>query len=250
MAKNANEALLHAAKIGCLRGVKTALKAGADIDYAQEGNELTGSRIVRTALFFASEAGHADVVRLLIRKGASLTKRSTDTSAPPLLIAASEGHTKVVDLLVHHGATLDTRDCFQRTPLMMACIFRRADTIRRLIELGARVDLTDANGLTAQGYCELNVVGFGCVPKELMELIQEALRTKLLKCCNPTCGKPGYRSTLKICGQCKLTRYCSRDCQRQHWLAGHKMCCGHDAYSEDMIRRDFRKFQMRKYCVL
>ncbi|XP_078665269.1 uncharacterized protein LOC144907779 [Branchiostoma floridae x Branchiostoma belcheri] len=65
----------------------------------------------------------------------------------------------------------------------------------------------------------------------MIELVQEATKNKLLRCCNPTCGKPGYRSTLKLCAQCKLTRYCSRDCQRQHWLAGHKKSCGpvHDA---------------------
>ncbi|XP_078665268.1 uncharacterized protein LOC144907778 [Branchiostoma floridae x Branchiostoma belcheri] len=259
MAEKANEALLHAATIGCLQDVKAALKSGADIDYAQERNEFTGTRLCRTALYIACFAGHTDIVRLLIRKGASLTKRSTDTSSPPLLIAASQGHTKVVDLLVQHSATLDTQDCFRRTPLMMACMFKRVDTARQLIELGARVDLADASGLTAQRYCDINVVGVDdvaptpwlcCAPTELTEMLQEAMETKLLRCCNTTCGKPGYRSTLKLCGACKLTRYCSRDCQRQHWLGGHKKCCGHDAYSDEMRDRDFRKFAMRRYSVL
>ncbi|XP_019633667.1 PREDICTED: tankyrase-2-like [Branchiostoma belcheri] len=229
MAEIANEALLQAADKGCLQGVMVALQAGADIDYTQGGKEITGNA---TALFIACFMGHVDVARLLIRKGASLTKRSIGTSAPPLLIAASRGHIKVVDLLVHHGATLDIRDGFQRTPLMMACAFKRVDVVRRLIELGARVDLTDVNCLAAQEYCEMDVVGGVCAPRELMELIQEALQTGLLKCCNPTCGKRGHRSTLKLCAQCKLTRYCSRDCQRQHWSVGHKKCCGYDAYSD------------------
>ncbi|KAI8485158.1 Ankyrin-1 [Branchiostoma belcheri] len=161
MAEKANEALLHAATIGCLQDVKAALKSGVDIDYTQERNEFTGTRLCRTALYIACLRG------------------------------------------IPTSATLDTQDCFRRTPLMMACMFKRVDTARRLIELGARVDLADASGLTAQ------------------------------------------RSTLKLCGACKLTRYCSRDCQRQHWLGGHKKCCGHDAYSDEMRDRDFRKFAMR-----
>eukprot|EP00058_Branchiostoma_floridae_P002845 XP_002588333.1 hypothetical protein BRAFLDRAFT_81472 [Branchiostoma floridae] len=69
--------------------------------------------------------------------------------------------------------------------------------------------------------------------EESVKLVQEAIETKLLRCCNPACGKPGYRKTLKLCGRCKLTRYCSRDCQIQHWSVGHKKCCGHDVYSEE-----------------
>eukprot|EP00058_Branchiostoma_floridae_P001104 XP_002586592.1 hypothetical protein BRAFLDRAFT_106186 [Branchiostoma floridae] len=64
--------------------------------------------------------------------------------------------------------------------------------------------------------------------KASIKLVQLAKMSKLLRCCNPKCGKPGYRSALKLCGRCKLTRYCSRDCQIQHWSVGHKKCCGQD----------------------
>ncbi|KAI8507625.1 Ankyrin-1 [Branchiostoma belcheri] len=215
--KRVNEALLSAAENGSLRGVKAALEAGADIDYVQPGNITYGRD---TALYTASFMGHIGMVKLLLRKGASLTKRGVIASSSPLHGAAREGNTEVVDLLVHHGATLDVRDGMQTTPLMNACMYKRVDTVRRLIELGARVDLADYLG---------EVGDSGCM--EMIRLIQEAMETKLLRCCNPTCGKPGYRSTLKLCAQCKLTRYCSRDCQKQHWTAGHKKCCGHDAYT-------------------
>ncbi|KAI8510780.1 regulation of mast cell degranulation [Branchiostoma belcheri] len=60
----------------------------ADIDYAgaHDGHGITDA----TALYIASFVGHADVVRLLIRKGASLTKRSIGKSNSPLLIAAAK----------------------------------------------------------------------------------------------------------------------------------------------------------------
>eukprot|EP00058_Branchiostoma_floridae_P002847 XP_002588335.1 hypothetical protein BRAFLDRAFT_81474 [Branchiostoma floridae] len=61
--------------------------------------------------------------------------------------ALEAGKTEVVDLLVQHGATLDIQDPdgFQETPLMNACRYNHVDTVRRLIELGARPDLTNGH---------------------------------------------------------------------------------------------------------
>ncbi|XP_019646158.1 PREDICTED: tankyrase-1-like [Branchiostoma belcheri] len=226
MAQNANEALLYAVENGCLDGVKAALKAGADIDYAEDDIDSTGS-----GLLLASINGDVEMVRLLIHMGASVSKKTgAGISCAPLHGAAGNGHTEVVELLVHHGATLDTRDAYQRTPLMAAILFGHVNTVRQLIEFGARVDLADRRGRTAQEYCMADVVGedCGCVRRELMKLVQQAIKTKMLRCCNPTCGKAGRRSTLKLCAQCKLTRYCSRDCQKQHWTVGHKKSCRQD----------------------
>ncbi|XP_066287921.1 protein fem-1 homolog A-like [Branchiostoma lanceolatum] len=222
---NANESLLRAAENGSLQGVKTALNAGADIEFEHRNSALSNTG---TALFIASLEGHVDIVRLLLRKGASVLKRTTGEFTI-LHAAASEGKTAVVELLVNHGATLDVRDGFQNTPLMVACGNNHVDTVRRLIELGARPDLTDGYIAKRLGLEDGNYPA-ACV--ESIKLIQDARNTKLLRCCNPKCGKPGYRSTLKLCARCKLTRYCSRDCQAQHWSVGHKKCCGQDACSD------------------
>ncbi|XP_078601042.1 uncharacterized protein LOC144876035 isoform X4 [Branchiostoma floridae x Branchiostoma japonicum] len=181
--RDANELLWQASEKGSLQGVKTALKSGADIDFDHADCEGCSG----TALYVASTVGHVDIVRLLLRKGASLVKRAK-TSAAPLHVAAIEGKTEVVDLLVQHGATLDTHDGWQKTPLMVAFSYNRVDTVRRLIELGARPDLVTDDYIATM-------------------------------------------SALKLCGGCKLTRYCSRDCQKQHWSVGHKRCCGHDVYT-------------------
>ncbi|XP_035664655.1 poly [ADP-ribose] polymerase tankyrase-2-like isoform X4 [Branchiostoma floridae] len=222
MAEKANEVLLYAAINGSVEGTEAALKAGADIDFkhAEKGNP-------GTALYVASNAGHVDVVRLLLRKGASVAERTG--SMTPLHVAAHIGSTEIVDLLVQHGATVDVRDGWQFTPLQYACNYKNVDTVRRLIELGARPDFVDEYAVAHI----LRKYGGNIDNDEGFKLIQEARKTKLLRCCNPKCGKPGYRSTgtLKLCGRCKLTRYCSRDCQKQHWSVGHKKCCGHDAFT-------------------
>ncbi|XP_066287937.1 26S proteasome non-ATPase regulatory subunit 10-like [Branchiostoma lanceolatum] len=135
---SASEYLSYAAKKGSLEGVKAALKAGADIDLPWKPSDSHLPPC--TALFWACMNGHVDVARLLLRKGASLVKRTVGAFSP-LHGAASEGRTEVVELLVNHGATVDVRDGFQHTPLTTACMFNHVDTVRRLIELGARPDL-------------------------------------------------------------------------------------------------------------
>ncbi|XP_066287918.1 GA-binding protein subunit beta-2-like isoform X2 [Branchiostoma lanceolatum] len=222
----ANYFLLYAAENGILQGVEEALKAGADIDFDHVHDEVDYSS--GTALNLASRWGHVDVVKLLLHRGASMAKRCRDSIAP-LHAAAAEGRTEVVELLVYHGATVDIRDALQNTPLMTACYFNHVDTVRRLIELGAKADMTDdalakSYGISAE---KLDCCG------ESVKLIREARKTKLLRCCNPKCGKPGYRKTLKLCAGCKLTRYCGRDCQKQHWSVGHKKCCGQDAFTDE-----------------
>ncbi|XP_078601076.1 uncharacterized protein LOC144876067 [Branchiostoma floridae x Branchiostoma japonicum] len=225
MAKNANEALVVAVDHGSLEGVKAALKAGAEVDFYQpEDVRLPPC----TPLFIACDKGPVDIARLLLRKGASLVKRGVG-GLSPLHSAADAGRTDIVELLVQHGATLDVRDAFKNTPLMTACANNHVNTVRRLIELGARPDLTDGSKAQRLGIPDGNFDRCD----ESIKLIQEAIESKLLRCCNPKCGKPGYRKTLKLCAQCKLTRYCSRDCQIQHWSVGHKKCCGHDEYSAD-----------------
>ena len=44
-------------------------------------------------------------------------------------------------------------------------------------------------------------------------------------CCNPSCSKTESKDVkLQVCGQCKVTVYCSRICQKEHWPS-HKSHC-------------------------
>ncbi|XP_078603148.1 uncharacterized protein LOC144877119 [Branchiostoma floridae x Branchiostoma japonicum] len=235
--------LFDAVRNGSLRGVDAALKAGADIDCEYASCEESNPG---TLLFHASCSGHVDTARMLLRKGASLVKRSGRSAFAPLHAAAINGRTEVVDLLVQHGATVDIRDRCQNTPLMRACDHNHVDTVRRLLEIGARCDENEESWKLIEEARKTRLLrccnpkcgkpGYSlrenrCSVEESYDLIEEARKSKLLRCCNPKCGKPGYRSALKLCVGCKLTRYCSRDCQKQHWSVGHKKCCGHDVYS-------------------
>eukprot|EP00058_Branchiostoma_floridae_P015544 XP_002601032.1 hypothetical protein BRAFLDRAFT_96932 [Branchiostoma floridae] len=239
---DANIYLFDAVSNGSLRGVEAALKAGADIDckYARCEDSSPG-----TLLFHASCMGDVDTARLLLCKGASLVKRSDrsafaplhaaainvslcsslllassiastadqflpDLNLPPPLLCYLQGRTEIVDLLVQHGATLDVRDSCQNTPLMRACDHNHVDTVRRLLELGARPDLTG-------GHCRAIKSDEN---EESWKLIEEARKSKLLRCCNPKCGKPG--KSYGLCNDPILSwMQCNSYCISTGYASGH-----------------------------
>ena len=45
------------------------------------------------------------------------------------------------------------------------------------------------------------------------------------ECANCCVAESHDGPTLQICAKCRLVFYCSRACQRQHWLSGHKRFC-------------------------
>ena len=48
----------------------------------------------------------------------------------------------------------------------------------------------------------------------------------LLFCSSPGCRKlQDDMEKFRYCGACKLARYCSEECQREHWKVGHKSSC-------------------------
>jgi len=49
----------------------------------------------------------------------------------------------------------------------------------------------------------------------------------LCKCSNPYCSKVEHKKgEFSLCDRCESVKYCSRQCQVQHWKAGHRKQCG------------------------
>jgi len=72
-----------------------------------------------TPLHLAAENCHANVVALLLDKGASINVPASDNETP-LHLAAQEGCLEVVNLLITRGADINPRDKQGRTPLVRA----------------------------------------------------------------------------------------------------------------------------------
>lgn len=90
-----------AAEIGDLAIVEMLIAENADANY---NPSVTAYVYRNTALQFASERGHLDVVQRLLAAGADIN--ATGGTAPPLLLAAQHGHIRIFDILLNAGADL------------------------------------------------------------------------------------------------------------------------------------------------
>lgn len=94
--------LQDAARKGDAATVKKLLDDGVDVN--------TKFRYGTTALFFACDHGHVDVVRVLLDKGADLTLKDSFYGFTPLMLAVSPAqkrrpeHTEIAKLLIAKGA--------------------------------------------------------------------------------------------------------------------------------------------------
>ncbi len=87
-----------------------------------EGAVLINAKSKRgsyTPLHVAARDGHADCIKILIMRGASL-KETDAWGQNALHIAAFKGHADCVQILVNSGAPVDTQDTAGRTPLNLA----------------------------------------------------------------------------------------------------------------------------------
>lgn len=104
-ADDPGEQLLAAARKGDAAAVKQLLDQGANVN--------SKNRYGSTALFFACDRGHFDVVKLLVERGADMNVKDTFYNATALSWAMSKKHENIVNLLVEKG--VDVTDALQMT---------------------------------------------------------------------------------------------------------------------------------------
>lgn len=121
--------LLHAALLADAAMLRLLIERGADVHAANHDGI--------TALMWA--AGDADKVRLLLEKGAKANARSGLGRTPLLIAATYAGNAEVVRLLIKNGSSVTDPDMFQETALTSACKRGDAELAEILIEAGADV---------------------------------------------------------------------------------------------------------------
>uniref|UniRef100_A0A8C5HQQ6 VPS9 domain-containing protein n=1 Tax=Gouania willdenowi TaxID=441366 RepID=A0A8C5HQQ6_GOUWI len=104
-----------------------------------------------TPLHAAATCGQAQLIDLLVRKGASVN--ATDYhSLTPLHQACQRGYQGVTLLLLHYRANADAQDNNGNTPLHLACMYGHEDCVKALVYYDAqtcRLDLQNDKGDTA-----------------------------------------------------------------------------------------------------
>ncbi|KNC98895.1 uncharacterized protein SPPG_05860 [Spizellomyces punctatus DAOM BR117] len=99
----------------------------------------------RSALHFACAGGHADLVTLLLDRGADVDSRDVNGNTP-LHLAVCSSQVDVVLVLLRANANVDATDHFQRTPLQLVqsrlnmlrvteCTETLLNDLRKLIEI-------------------------------------------------------------------------------------------------------------------
>jgi hypothetical protein len=89
------EELWNAARDGDAARVAKALDSGADVN--------AGNRYKATALFFAADKGHTNVIKLLLDRGADVNAQDTFYKFRPLGLALMNGHLDAALLLLQRG---------------------------------------------------------------------------------------------------------------------------------------------------
>ncbi len=130
-----------AATKGDLPAVKAAIAADPTVVDAEKPPNK------KTALHYAAQNGHADVVAFLLDKGADVN-RPNIAGETPLHYAVGLPDPAVVSLLLARGANPNARTTDGRSPLRMATAFARLGAIQALLDKGADVRETLPNGQT------------------------------------------------------------------------------------------------------
>jgi len=161
--------LLMAASSGNAAIVHMLLEAGADANAALSGGE--------TALMLAARAGDLAAVRALLARGARVNEREDTRGQTALMWAVANGHADIVRVLLEHGADVQARSRVRRgvfnmggnrgagsaspdvplaeidlggsTPMLFAARSGDVESAKLLLDAGARVDDTAADGNTA-----------------------------------------------------------------------------------------------------
>lgn len=96
----------------------------------------------------AAALGHYYIVKSLLNEGAN-PNVSDAKGFSPLHFSAQNGDARAVQLLVDFGASTEVINRQMRTPVMNAIAFGHIDTVRTLLDNGAKLDRIDLFGLTS-----------------------------------------------------------------------------------------------------
>lgn len=81
---------------------------------------MPGKFLQDTPLHLASEAGHTEVVRILLENGGDVNAQDQMNGETPLHLACEAGFSDIIQLLLHHGADTTIENVYKKQALHYA----------------------------------------------------------------------------------------------------------------------------------
>ena len=120
--------------------MKMLVEAGADVRATSDNRA--------TCLILAAYYGHTDTVRYLVSLPEVDLDHQDSNNCTALHFAVQEEHPDVVQVLIDAGADIETKNDEGRSPLHVASISGEPTIVTKLVKAGADARATDAEGNT------------------------------------------------------------------------------------------------------
>lgn len=135
-----NDSLLIASEKGDFKKVLKYIRYGADVNYRSPYDSIS-------ALMYASQEGHLEIVKVLIYNGANPNARPYN-GVTPLIAAATTNQVDVADYLIQHGANVDFKDNDSVSSLHLAAGYGYWVMADMLIFYDANINAATTDGAT------------------------------------------------------------------------------------------------------
>ncbi len=129
------------AKEGDVDAVQGVVDSNVNLEEITEQNT--------TVLYEAVDAGHTEVVEVLLKAGANPDAVDTDDNWTPLIAAAHSGHSAIAKRLIGYKANLNAKNKAGENALMYAAKRGSVSIVGSLIQAGAELNAKNTQGMTA-----------------------------------------------------------------------------------------------------
>ncbi|PFH46965.1 hypothetical protein AMATHDRAFT_68629 [Amanita thiersii Skay4041] len=133
-----------------------------------------------------------------------------------------EPELELARILVTEGqANVNYQDQFGKVPLFGAVKRNHVSAVELLMQSGADLYIPDADGCSPDGW----YMGYGPQVTAVITKWMDRRKGVVLPRAEKQCDNCARRdATLKNCAECQVFRYCSGECQAEHWPM-HKLTC-------------------------